>query len=487
MSPKRLNPESRVTPELLGDVSGITQKFSRIAYRKARDGHGYRLPDFTVGNPATVRHERFEVRPDYVRDPVTYELDEVSRVDWKLVPYGELLNSASERHPVRQTIEPADWYYNEDEKDEEHPNLVVVSEQLSVAGLATILRMNQLYRLQHEGSHGSRRRVNSWRDGELEEMRQTIGEKLGIDMSAEATLRRGNAVLPDDDDRWLQEEQRVTHSGKLYTSEINREVIRIKALELKEKAITPEAQKEISSTREYVSRYLDNIRDPALREQAAGILAMLDEAERGFQPPEQRSAIIQSAGRLAERWYEKVWQIVPLHGLSHSGERETRHDLPYRFKFYTRTNGRTGRSIAYVISPDGELVEPSESGYRRDDDKTWGPEVLDKSMVILTHKKAYTAAPHEFGVRYEPPQGITEEQLNRIEAIQKSIAKEWDGATGMSGEESPSIGDGWGFTEGDLNDEAQAKRDAGQARHDAEINSENMDDLLAALQNKFNN
>lgn len=108
MSPKRLNPESRVTPELLGDISGLQQEFARVAYRKARDGHGYRLPDFTVGNPATVRHERFEVRPDYVRDPVTYELDEVSRVDWKLVPYGELLNSASERHPVRQTIEPAD-------------------------------------------------------------------------------------------------------------------------------------------------------------------------------------------------------------------------------------------------------------------------------------------------------------------------------------------------------------------------------------------
>ena len=166
--------------------------------------------------------------------------------------------------------------------------------------------------------------------------------------------------------------------------------------------------------------------------------------------------------------------------MSHSGERETRHDLPYTLSFFTRTNGMTGRSIAYVISPDGELVEPSKSGYRRDDDKTWGPEVLSEDVVILTHKKAYTAAPHEFGVRYEPPQGITEEQLERIEAIQKSIAEEWDGATGMSGKESPSIGDGWGFTEGDLNDEAQAKRDA-------EINSQDMDSLLAALQNKFNN
>lgn len=480
MSPRRLNPESRVTPELLGDVSGFQQEFARVAYRKTRDSHKYQLPDFAVGNPATVLHERFEVGTDYVRDPVTYELDGVPRVDWKLVPYGELLSYASENRPVRQTIEPADWYYNEDEKDEEHPNLVIVSDQLSVAGLATILRMNQLYRLQHEGSHGSRRRVISWRDGELEEMRQTIGKELGIDMSAEATLRRGNVVLPDDDDRWLQKEQRVTHSGKLYTPEISREVIRIKALELEERSITPEAQKEISSIRKELGKYIDNIRDSALREQAADILAMLDEAEHGFQPPEQRSAIIQSAGRLAEQWYEKVWQIVPLYGLSHSGERETRHDLPYTLSFFTRTNGRTGRSIAYVISPDGELVEPSESGYRRDDDKTWGPEVLNEGVVILTHKKAYTAAPHEFGVRYEPPQGITGEQLERIEAIQKSIAEEWDGATGMSGKESPSIGDGWGFTEGDLNDEAQAKRDA-------EINSQDMGSLLAALQNKFNN
>lgn len=372
------------------------------------------------------------------------------------------------------------WYYNGDEKDEEYPNLVIVSDQLSVAGLATILRMNQLYRLHHEGSHGSRRRVISWRDGELKDMRQAIDEEFGIDMSAEASLSRGNAVLPDDDNRWLQTERKVTHSGKLYTKGINREVIRIKALELEEKAITPEAQKEILSIRKELGKYIDNIRDPALREQAADILAMLDEAERGFQPPEQRSAIIQSAGRLAEQWYEKVWQIVPLYGTGRSGERETRHDLPYRFSFFTRTNGMTGRSIAYVISPDGELVEPSESGYRRDDYKTWGPEVLNKGVVILTHKKAYTAAPHEFGVRYEPAQGITGEQLERIEAIQKSIAEEWDGATGMSGKESPSIGDGWGFTEGDLNDEAQAKLDA-------EINSQDMGSLLAALQNKFNN
>lgn len=462
---------------MLGDVSGITQEFSRIAYRKARDAHGYELPDFTVGQPAHVSQEYVERRTSYRRN-YDYELETNPEWDWRRSYH--LLSKASERHPVRQTIEPADWYYNGDEKDEEHPNLVIVSDQLSVAGLATILRMNQLYRLRHEGPHGSRRRVNSWRDGELEEMRQTIGEKLGIDMSAEVTLRRGNAVLPDDDDRWLQTGRKVTHSGKLYTPKISREVIRIKALELEEKAITPEAQKEILSIRKELGKYIDNIRDPALREQAADIIAMLDEAERGFQPPEQRSAIIQSAGRLAEQWYEKVWQIVPLCGTSRSGERETRHDLPYTLSFFTRTNGRTGRSIAYVISPDGELVEPSESGYRRDDDKTWGPEVLDESMVILTHKKAYTAAQHEFGVRYEPPQGITREQLERIEAIQKSIAEEWDGTIGMSGKESPSIGDGWGFTEGDLNDEAQAKRDA-------EINSQDMDSLLAALQNKFNN
>ncbi len=167
--------------------------------------------------------------------------------------------------------------------------------------------------------------IGNWRDGELENMRQAIGEEFGIDMSAEASLSRGNAVLPDDDDRWLQTRQRVTHSGKLYTKGISREVIRIKALELKEKAITPEAQKEISSTREYVSRYLDNVQDPALREQAAGILAMLEEAERGFQLPEQRSANIQSAVRSAEQWCERVWQMVPLCGPSHSGERETRH------------------------------------------------------------------------------------------------------------------------------------------------------------------
>jgi len=479
MTPKRLNPESRVTPELLGDVSSFRQEFARVAFGKARDIHEYQLPDFAIGNPATLIHEERQIVIKYVRDPLTYEMCEVQEVIWAPAS-NKRLNNVSKRHPVRQTIELADWYYNKDEKDEEHPNLVVVSDRLSVAGLATILRTNDIYRLHHEGSHGSRRRVNSWRSKELADMRQTIGEEFGIDMPAGVTLRRGNVVLPDDDNKWSPGRQEVTHRGKLYTPEISREVIRIKGLELKEKAITPEAQQKIALMREEITKDLDNVRDPALREQATDILTKLDKAEYGFQLPEQRLMIIQSAEKLIEQWHESVWQIIPLCGTSHSGERETRHDLPYRFSFFTRTNGRTGRSIAYVISPDGELVEPSESGYRRDDDKTWGPEVLNESVVILTHEKAYTAAPHEFGVRYEPPQGITEEQLERIEAIQKSIAEEWDGATGMSGKESPSIGDGWGFTEGDLNDEEQAKRDV-------EINSQDMGSLLAALQNRFNN
>ena len=369
---------------MLGDVSGITQEFSRIAYRKARDAHGYELPDFTVGQPAHVSHEYVERRTSYRRN-YDYELETNPEWDWRRSYH--LLSKASERHPVRQTIEPADWYYNEDEKDKDHPNLLVVSGQLSVAGLATILRMNQLYRLHHEGSHGSRRRVNSWRDGELEEMRQTIGEELGIDMSATADLRRGNVVLPDGDDRWMQRERKITHSGKLYTTKTSREVIRIKALELKEKAITPEIQEEISSLRKSIDGVLDDVRDPEMREQAANILARLQKAERGFQLPEQRSAIVRSAKSLSEKWLEEVWQVVPLYGMSHSGERETRHDLPYTLSFFTRTNGRTGRSIAYVIGADGELIEPSKSGYRRDDDKTWGPEVLDKSMVFLRIRK----------------------------------------------------------------------------------------------------
>lgn len=40
MSPKRLNPESRVTPELLGDVSGFQQEFARMAYGKYRAAAG---------------------------------------------------------------------------------------------------------------------------------------------------------------------------------------------------------------------------------------------------------------------------------------------------------------------------------------------------------------------------------------------------------------------------------------------------------------
>ena len=106
-------------------------------------------------------------------------------------------------------------------------------------------------------------------------MRQAIGDELGIDMSATADLRRGNVVLPDGDDRWMQRERKITHSGKLYTPKTSREVIRIKALELKERAITPEIQEEISSLRKSIDGVLDDVRDPEMREQAANILARL--------------------------------------------------------------------------------------------------------------------------------------------------------------------------------------------------------------------
>lgn len=97
MSPKRLNPESRVTPELLGDISGFQREFARVAYGKARDSHGYQLPDFTVGQPARVLHEYVETWTSSRRND-DYELDTYTAWDWRRSDH--LLSKASERYPV---------------------------------------------------------------------------------------------------------------------------------------------------------------------------------------------------------------------------------------------------------------------------------------------------------------------------------------------------------------------------------------------------
>lgn len=155
---------------------------------------------------------------------------------------------------------------------------------------------------------------------------------------------------------------------------------------------------------------------------------------------------------------------------------------PDSFRFYYKTDGATGNSQAFVINAAGELV-PSDSDssrysgrYGRGEEK-WSN--IQPGTVILTHRKEFTAADHECDVVCTPKEGLSAKQLEAIREIHREIEQRWSGRRGMSGKTSPSIGEGWGFTEEDLSEAAQAVRDEA-------LNSRPMDDMLAALQARFN-
>lgn len=155
---------------------------------------------------------------------------------------------------------------------------------------------------------------------------------------------------------------------------------------------------------------------------------------------------------------------------------------PDRFRFYYKTDGATGNSQAFVINAAGELV-PSDSDssrysgrYGRGEEK-WSN--IQPGTVILTHRKDFTAANHECEVVCMPKEGLSAEQLETIREIQREIEQRWTGRRGMSGKASPSIGEGWGLAEEDLFGAAQAARDEA-------LNRRPMDDMLAALQARFN-
>ncbi len=73
-------------------------------------------------------------------------------------------------------------------------------------------------------------------------------------------------------------------------------------------------------------------------------------------------------------------------------------------------------------------------------------EQILQGEVVLKWSKAYTAADHEFEIVHLPSEGLTEAQLTHIAMLEEEIAREWEGARGLSsGQPSPGIGDGWGF------------------------------------------
>jgi hypothetical protein len=123
------------------------------------------------------------------------------------------------------------------------------------------------------------------------------------------------------------------------------------------------------------------------------------------------------------------------------GSGEVRVDFGGHF----RVMGATGNAQYWVIRPDGSERDPDEVNYRKrwtsEGDKRWrlvGPEEL-----AIMWSKSCTAADHEFVVAKLPAGECTAEQLATVEHVEREISERFDGATGMSGATSPSIGAGW--------------------------------------------
>lgn len=128
--------------------------------------------------------------------------------------------------------------------------------------------------------------------------------------------------------------------------------------------------------------------------------------------------------------------------------------LPSDIRVWHRS-GRTNAGKAWVITPQGmdrecDSVDTSvcSSNSKKYHQSYEGDHVWNQVMpgeLVLGWKKAYTAAPHEFFVIYQP-ETLTEAQLERVAEIQAEISEAWDGLTGLaSGDPCPSIGDGWGL------------------------------------------
>lgn len=117
------------------------------------------------------------------------------------------------------------------------------------------------------------------------------------------------------------------------------------------------------------------------------------------------------------------------------------------FGGHFRVMGAAGQCQYWVIQPNGIEREPDEVEYRKryssEGSKRWrivGPEEL-----ALSWSKSNTAADHEFAVEKLPAGGCTAEQLATVERLEREIGERFEGAVGISGKVSPSIGKGWGL------------------------------------------
>lgn len=112
-----------------------------------------------------------------------------------------------------------------------------------------------------------------------------------------------------------------------------------------------------------------------------------------------------------------------------------------------RACGNTGLADFWVITQDGELLEPDFSSLnrRRDEGEKYWSEVAP-SELALAWRKSYTAAPHEFLVAKLPAGGLTDLQLAWVKKTQDMLEESFAGRRGFkSNAPSPLVGRGWGL------------------------------------------
>jgi hypothetical protein len=126
--------------------------------------------------------------------------------------------------------------------------------------------------------------------------------------------------------------------------------------------------------------------------------------------------------------------------------------LPQDIRIWKRTGGATGCGMGWVITPDGfdrerdglENDNPRRAARYDEGNLVW-KQILPGELV-LSWRKAFTAAEHEFEVVHLPSEGPTEAQLERVAEIQQELEDTWAGRRGLaSGLPSPAVGRGWGL------------------------------------------
>ena len=122
--------------------------------------------------------------------------------------------------------------------------------------------------------------------------------------------------------------------------------------------------------------------------------------------------------------------------------------LPAEVRIWKRQVGSTNAGNGWVISPKGvdreaDILEgdPRRVARYNEGNLMWR-QILPGELVIRWGK-AFTAAPHDFEVLFQP-QTVTEAQLERVGELQMELEETWAGRRGLSsGTSSPAVGRGW--------------------------------------------